>query len=103
MRRREHSWITQHHQHCPHYFDKANFEPVHNMQGKQKRRLGYNIKIEMEIRRHNIGPGKGLNEDMGSYIQTGIWDPVLGSIIWYYATDESEEGGPPYIGSLFLP
>ena len=26
------------------------------------------------------GPGKGLNEDMGSYIRTDIWDPVLNHI-----------------------
>ena len=52
------------------------------MQGKNKRQLNYNIKIReaMEIRCHNSGPGKGLNEDMGAYIRTNMWDPVLNEI-----------------------
>ena len=52
------------------------------MQCKQERRLGYDLSIReaMEIRRHNSGPGRGLNEDMGAYIKTDIWDPVLNTI-----------------------
>ena len=52
------------------------------MQGKNKRRLGYDMRIReaLEIRRHNNGPGKGLNEDMGAYVKTDIWDIVLGSM-----------------------
>ena len=38
------------------------------------------IREAFEIRRHGCGLGKGLNEDMGSYIRTDIWDPVLASI-----------------------
>ena len=30
-----------------------------------------------EIRCHDTGPGKGLNEDNGAYLKTDIWDPVL--------------------------
>ena len=76
-----HSGVTQHHQHCT-QFDKENFKPLQTMQGKNKRWLGYNLKIReaMEIRRHNSGPGKGLNEDMGAYIRTDMWDPVLNEI-----------------------
>ena len=52
------------------------------MQGKNKKLLGYNMRIReaLEIRRHNCGPGKGLNEDMGAYVKTDIWDPVLQTI-----------------------
>ena len=52
------------------------------MQGKQKRSLGYDLRIReaMEIRQHNSGPGKGLNEDMEAYVKTDMWDPVLGDI-----------------------
>ena len=52
------------------------------MQGKSKKKLAYDIKIReaLEIRRHNCGPGKGLNEDMGSYVKTDIWDPELRTI-----------------------
>ena len=52
------------------------------MQGKNKRLLTYDMRIReaLEIRRHNSGPGKGLNEDMGAYVKTDIWDPVLRAI-----------------------
>ena len=49
------------------------------MQGKNMKSLAYNLKVReaLEIRRHNSGPGKGLNEDMGAYVKTDMWDPVL--------------------------
>ena len=74
-----HSGISQHYQHCNHHFNKDNFESIKTMQDKKKRRLTYNLKIReaMEIRRHKSGPGKGLNEDMGAYVKSDIWDPVL--------------------------
>ena len=77
-----HSGLTQHLENCPHSFNKDNFTPVNNMQGKHKKQLAYNLKIReaLEIRRHNAGPGKGLNEDMGAYVKTDMWDPVLSSI-----------------------
>ena len=74
-----HSGITQHHQHCEQPFDKANATVVKTMQGKNKGQLAYNLKVReaLEIRRNNCGPGRGLNEDMGAYVKTDIWDPVL--------------------------
>ena len=30
-----------------------------------------------EIRRHNCGPGHGLNEDYGAYVRTTMWNPVF--------------------------
>ena len=74
-----HSGISQHHQQCQQQFDKANASVITTMQGKSKKRLAYNLKIReaLEIRRHNSGPGKGLNEDMGAYVKTDLWDPVL--------------------------
>ena len=49
------------------------------MQSKNKKRLAYDLRVReaMEIRRHDCGPGKGLNEDMGAYVKTDLWDPVL--------------------------
>ena len=78
----QHSGISQHHQHCSHQFDRQNFDVVTNLQDKHKNRLTYNLRIReaMEIRRHNSGPGKGLNEDMGAYVKTDIWDPVLNTL-----------------------
>ena len=77
-----HSGITQHHENCSHAFNKDNFEVIHNMQDKKKGRLAYNLKVReaFEIRRHNSGPGKGLNEDNGAYLRTDIWDPVLNTL-----------------------
>ena len=52
------------------------------MQDKKKGRLGYNLRMReaFEIRCHDSGPGKGLNEDNGAYLKTDIWDPVLKSL-----------------------
>ena len=74
-----HSGISQHHQQCQQQFDKTNATVITAMQGKNKKRLAYNLKVReaLEIRRHNSGPGKGLNEDMGAYVKTDLWDPVL--------------------------
>ena len=49
------------------------------MQGNSKKKLTYDLKIReaLEIRKNKCGPGKGLNEDMGAYVKTDIWDPVL--------------------------
>ena len=77
-----HSGVTQHYQHCPHQFDKDNFSVVQKMQGKNKKRLGYDMRIReaIEIRKNKCGPGRGLNEDMGAYVKTDIWDTVLNSM-----------------------
>ena len=47
---------------------------MHNMQGKNKRRLGYDMRIRkaLKIRKSKTGPGQGLNEDMGAYVKTDI-------------------------------
>ena len=52
------------------------------MQGKHKKKLGYDLRIReaLEIKRLGSGPGKGLNEDHGAYLKTDIWDTVLNSI-----------------------
>ena len=78
----QHSGISQHHQQCTNPVTIENFEPVHNMQDKRKRKLAYDLRIReaLEIRWHDCGPGKGLNEDNGAYVKTDIWDPVLRSL-----------------------
>ena len=74
-----HSGVTQHHQHCSLPVSLDNFAPVHNMQGKRRQKLAYDLRIReaIEIRKHDCGPGRGLNEDMGAFVKTDIWDPVL--------------------------
>ena len=77
-----HSGLTQHYEQCQKPFNKDHFEVLTKHQDKNKRRLMYDIKIReaLEIRRHNSGPGKGLNEDIGAYVKTDLWDPVLHQI-----------------------
>ena len=57
-------------------------EVLANMSGKNKKQLAYNLKIReaLEIRRHNCGPGHGLNEDLGAYIRTQQWGPVFNTM-----------------------
>ena len=52
------------------------------MNGKKKKRLAYNLKVReaLEIKRHNCGPGHGLNEDLGAYVKTTQWNPVFHSM-----------------------
>ena len=47
----------------------------------------------LHIRRLNCGPGKGMNEDMGSYVTTNQWQPILNKLVW--------GGEGPGIDSLF--
>ena len=77
-----HSGISQHYETCEHPFDQNNATVITTMQDKNKKRLTYNLKIReaLDIRRHNCGPGKGMNEDMGAYVKTDIWDPALHTV-----------------------
>ena len=74
--------------------------------GKTENKLAYDMRVReaLEIRRHGCGPGRGLNEDMGAYIRTDIWDPVLNSITWLcvYWSLWWWGGDQPFIGFLLL-
>ena len=66
------------------------------MQDKKKGRLAYNLKVKeaFEIRRHDCGPGRGLNEDNGAYLKTDIWDPVLNTLdSWSTRMKREQMGG----------
>ena len=58
-----------------------NWEPevITTMSNKNKRKLTYDLKVReaLEIRRHDCGPNKGLNEDLGAYVKTTMWNPVF--------------------------
>ena len=73
-----HSGISQHKEQCNVEVDWKP-EVIKNMSNKNKKRLTYNLKVReaLEIRRHNCGPGKGLNEDYGAYVWTTQWNPVF--------------------------
>ena len=75
----QHSGISQHYQTCDKGFNVENASVITTMQSKSKKKTMYDLKVReaLEIRRNKCGPGKGLNFDMGAYVKTDIWDPVL--------------------------
>ena len=87
----QHSGITQHKETC---HENVSWKPeiITNLTNKNKRKLTYDLKIReaLEIRRHNSGPGRGLNEDMGAYVKTTMWNPVFHKM----RSDDAERGGP---------
>ena len=46
---------------------------------KNPQNLKHHLRVEeaLWIRRLNCGPGKGLNEDYGSYVKTDVWTSVF--------------------------
>jgi len=86
-------WLLIYAPHCTVVTNKTN---------KNKKKLIYDLKVReaLEIRRHNSGPGSGLNEDFGAYVKTTMWDPVFHKM---RNEDERREGANPLLGScLFL-
>ena len=73
-----HSGICQHKESCSH---PVNWEPkvIATYTNKNKKKLTYDLKVReaLEIRRRNCGPGHGLNEDLGAYVRTSMWNPVF--------------------------
>ena len=49
---------------------------------KNRGQLKHHLRVEeaLWIRRLQCGPGKGLNEDMGSYVKTDAWTPVFSTM-----------------------
>ena len=78
----QHSGVSQHKEHCDQAVDWENPKVLATMSGKNKKRLAYDLKVReaLEIKRHNCGPGHGLNEDLGAYVKTTQWNPVLHSM-----------------------
>ena len=60
----------------------SNPSTSHKENKNRKKELMYDLRVReaIEIRKHNSGPGRGLNEDHGAYFKTDMWDPVLGGM-----------------------
>ena len=73
-----HSGLTQHRQHCNAPID---WEPkvLSRASIKDPDCLKYHLRVSeaLHIKREKCGPGKGLNEDYGSYVKTDVWAPVF--------------------------
>ena len=76
-----HSGLTQHRQHCNVPFD---WEPtvLSRVNIKDPDRLKHHLRVSeaLWIRHQKCGPGKGLNEDFGTYVRTDAWAPVFESM-----------------------
>ena len=64
---------------CQEPVDWENPDLLKTIWGKNKKKLAYELKVReaLEIKRHNCGPGHGLNEDYGAYVKTTQWNPVF--------------------------
>ena len=73
-----HSGLAQHKKDCK---ESMNWTPevLSRVSDKNPQRLKHLLRVEeaMWIRRLNCGPGKGLNEDWGSYVKTDAWPPLF--------------------------
>ena len=73
-----HSGLTQHREHCNAPID---WEPtiLSRVNMKDPDRLKHHLRVEeaLWIRREKCGPGRGLNEDFGSYVRTDAWAPIF--------------------------
>ena len=71
-----HSGLKQHMQTCDATIPKP--EILYNANAKNKNpKFDLRVREALQIRRYNCGPGKGMNEDNGSYVTTTQWEPVF--------------------------
>ena len=81
MGRWSHSGLTQLRQSCN---APINWTPevLSRVNTKDPDRLKHHLRVSeaLWIRRQKCGPGKGLNEDYGSYVKTDVWAPVFESM-----------------------
>ena len=74
------SGLAQHRQECHAPIDwTPEVLSCVNTKGMKPQQLSHHLKVEeaLWIRRLNCGPGRGLNEDYGSYVRTDAWKPIL--------------------------
>ena len=76
-----HSGLTQHRQNCEAPIEWTP-EVLSRVNLKDPDQLKHHLRVEeaLWIRRLDCGPGKGLNEDWGSYVRTDAWAPVFATM-----------------------
>ncbi len=76
-----HSGLTQHKKICKEPMDWTP-EVLSSPTIKNQQQLKHHLRVEeaLWIRRLKCGPGKGLNEDYGSYVKTDVWTPVFSTM-----------------------
>ena len=74
-----HSGLTQHMRDCNATIPEPHI--LHNTNDKSKNpKFDLRVREALYIRRYKCGPGKGMNEDLGSYVTTTQWEPVFNRI-----------------------
>ena len=76
-----HSGLSQHKKECNVTMDWKP-EVLSRPAIKNPQQLKHHLRVEeaLWIRRLNCGPGKGLNEDYGSYVRTDAWQPIFNTM-----------------------
>ena len=76
-----HSGLTQHKKDCKAPMEWTP-EVLSRVSMKDPQRLKHHLRVEeaLWISRYECGPGKGLNEDTGSYVKSDAWVPVFNTM-----------------------
>ena len=71
-----HSGLTQHMEKCTSAIEGPKI--LHTADDRIKNpKFDLRVREALYIRRYNCGPGRGMNEDYGSYVTTDQWQPVF--------------------------
>ena len=74
-----HSGLTQHMERCDATIQGPQILFNANKRDKNPK-FDLRVREALFIRRFNSGPGKGMNEDLGSYVTTTQWEPIFNRI-----------------------
>ena len=71
-----HSGLTQHMEHCDAQIEGPFILTTANRKDKNPK-FDLRVNEALNIKRYDCGPGRGMNEDHGSYVTTTQWQPVF--------------------------
>ena len=76
QQRWSHSGLTQHMETCDATIEGPKI--LHTADERQKNpKFDLRVREALYIRRFQCGPGKGMNQDYGSYVTNNQWQPVF--------------------------
>ena len=72
----DHSGLAKHMAQCNATIPKPEILHIND---DRKKNPKYDLRImeALQIRRHNCGPGRGMNEDLGWHVTTNQWQPLF--------------------------
>ena len=72
-------WLTQHMEHCDADIEGPEILATADRRMKNPK-FDLRVMENLFIKKYNCGPGKGMNEDFGSYVTTTQWQPVFNKL-----------------------